>query len=324
MKSMTVTAYGDADVIHAIERPEVPPGVGEVSITVSHAAVGLIDVLIRRGVFADHDGIQRPPFVPGLETAGTIRAIGEGVSDFRIGEPVATLTVLAHGGYAEVVTVPASLVISLEGHSIDPVQAVAALPNATTVHLALSRAIRFPSAARILVHGASGALASVVPAVARQLGASEIIGTVRSERLATARPGGFDRLVASESFAKELADLRFDVIVDAIGGAIREASIPLLAHMGRLLALGSAGSDHGAMLDSNQLWLANAGVVGFNVGLFFTQEPNAARDAALAVLPLLADKRLHLDTTTLPLAQAARAHQMLEDLPANGRVILSV
>src|SRR3982074_2880284 len=101
MKAMSTTAYGGPEVIQEVDLPEPTPGPGEVSITVEHAAVGLIDAIIRRGVFAAVEAVHKPPYVPGLEVVGTIRALGDGVTGLTVGDEVATLTLPGSGGYAE-------------------------------------------------------------------------------------------------------------------------------------------------------------------------------------------------------------------------------
>jgi NADPH2:quinone reductase len=74
MKAISITAYGEPGVLEQQELPEPAPGPGAVSITVSHSAVGLVDAIIRRGELAEYDYSPKPPLVPGLEVAGTVRA----------------------------------------------------------------------------------------------------------------------------------------------------------------------------------------------------------------------------------------------------------
>ncbi len=179
VKAVRVTRYGTPDVLDVAELPVPTPGEGEVAIDVTHAAVGLVDVLIRRGDFAGHDLPMRPPYTPGIEAAGTVRAVGAGVTTLRPGDRVATLSIITGGGYAEVMTAPAAAAFRLPD-GVAPARALAALPNATTAVLALTRAVTLPDDARVLVLGATGALASVFPAIAKRLGAREVVGTVRS------------------------------------------------------------------------------------------------------------------------------------------------
>src|SRR6195256_2292776 len=181
MLAAVVTRFGDPEVFTLPELPDPLPGPGQVAIDVSHAAVGLIDVYIRQGLYRDRPGLPQPPYVPGLEVAGTIRALGEGVADLRLGEPVVTLSGTgAEGGYASVSVVDAALTASLEGTGVDPALAVAAVPNAATAYLALTVVAHLQPGERVLVHGALGGLASAFPGMARGLGAGSVVGTVRT------------------------------------------------------------------------------------------------------------------------------------------------
>ena len=191
MHAAVVTRFGDPDVFELTELPDPVPGPGELSIDVSHAAVGLIDVYVRQGLYKDREGLPQPPYVPGLEVAGTVRALGAGVTGFRVGEPVVTLSGTgADGGYTSVAVVDAAMTASLEGTGVDPAVAVAMVPNAATAYLALTEVAHFRPGERLLVHGALGGLASAFPGVTRTLGAAAVVGTVRRAGLAAARAAG--------------------------------------------------------------------------------------------------------------------------------------
>jgi NADPH2:quinone reductase len=126
--------------------------------------------------------------VPGLEVAGTIRALGDGVEGFQVAEPVVTLSGTgAGGGYALVMVADAALTVSLDGTGIGPAAAVAAVPNAATAYAALTEVAHLKPGERVLVHGALGGLASAFPGVARTLGGASVTGTARRSSLAAAR-----------------------------------------------------------------------------------------------------------------------------------------
>ncbi len=139
MHAAVVTDFGSPDVFEPTELPDPAPAPGQVAIDVTHAAVGLIDVYLRQGLYKDQTGLPQPPYVPGLEVAGTVRALGDGVAGLRVGEPVVTLSGNgAEGGYASVALADAALTTSLDGTGVDPALAVAAVPNAATAYLALT------------------------------------------------------------------------------------------------------------------------------------------------------------------------------------------
>jgi NADPH2:quinone reductase len=96
---MLVSTFGGPEVLTEAELPDPKPGPGQITIDTAHAAVGLIDVFLRRGDRRENPGLPKPPFVPGGEVAGTVREIGEGVEGgFRVGEPVVTLSQMTLGG----------------------------------------------------------------------------------------------------------------------------------------------------------------------------------------------------------------------------------
>lgn len=147
------------------------------------------------------------PIIPGLEVAGTIRALGDQVTGLRVGQPVVTLSRPTAGGYAEVALADAAITFSLDDLSpaVDPALAVAVVPNATAALLALDEVAHLRAGERVLIHGATGALASVVGQITREFGPGEVIGTVRSpERFQDAQWAGFDTVVESADFADRL------------------------------------------------------------------------------------------------------------------------
>jgi NADPH:quinone reductase-like Zn-dependent oxidoreductase len=112
MRAAIVTRLGAPDVIEVSETPDPIPGPGEVSIDVTHAAVGLVDVFIRQGLYKDREGLPQPPYVPGLEVAGTVRELGDGVDGLTVGEQVVTLSGTgAEGGYAAIRAVDARFAV---------------------------------------------------------------------------------------------------------------------------------------------------------------------------------------------------------------------
>lgn len=325
MRAMTVTAFGEPEVLQEIDLPDPCPGPGQVSIDTSHAAVGLIDVFLRRGDMADNPGLPQPPFVPGGEIAGTVRELGAGVRWLRVGEPVVTLPQVTLGGYASITIAQASTVIPLGDSGVDPVHAVAALPYAVTAYLALTKVAHLQHGESLLVHGAAGGLAATFPAVARSLGASRIVGTVLSaDRIADTAHLDYDEVLTSADFVAALSDKPVDVVADPVGGDVRTASLNVLAPLGRLLLVGHASNTPDTPITGDQLWLNSIAMLGFSVPAYLAAYPDTARPAGAYVLPLLADGRLTVTAEVVPLADAAAAHRRVESRQVSGRLVLAI
>jgi NADPH2:quinone reductase len=326
MHAAVVTGFGEPDVFDVTELPDPVPGPGQVAIDVSHAAVGLIDVYLRQGLYKDREGLPRPPYVPGLEVAGTIRALGNGVTGFRVGEPVVTLSGTgAEGGYASIAVVDAAMTVSLEGTGVAPAVAVAAVPNAATAYLALTEVAHLKPGERLLVHGALGGLASAFPGVARTLGAAGVVGTVRRTSLAAARTSTlpYDEIVASEDLLDAVDEQRFDVVVDAVGGQVRTDSLQVMAPMSRMLLVGNASGDWQHTVPTNALWGGNLAMLGFSVGFYLPAHPGQAQPAAQGALTAIRQGLVDIRTQTLPLAEAAEAHRRVENGTVGGRILLA-
>ena len=304
MKAVQVTGFGGPATLELADLPDpVAPGPGEMTIDVTHAAVGLIDLFFRQGVHADRPGMPQPPFVPGLEVAGTVRELGPGVTGFRAGERVVAMS--GGGGidgYASVYLAQAALTASIEGYDLDPALVVSVVPNAAMAHIALTQVARLAEGESVLVHGALGGFASAFPGIARQLGAARVVGTARSSKLnaASATKLPYDRIVDSADLPGALGGATFDVVIDPVGGDLRTRGLDLLALGGRLLVVGNASGDWAHRIDSNQLWLGNTTVSGFNAGAFLPAHPELVRPALEAALKAVAAGLGDIEVDVLP------------------------
>ena len=248
-----------------------------------------------------------------------LRALGDGVTGFTVGERVVALSANATGGYASVYVRDQASVVSTEGYDIDPALAVAVVPNAIMAHVALTRVARMSAGESVLIHGALGGFASAFPGIAKQLGASRVVGTVRTDKIGTATKLPYDKIVDSA----QLPDEKFDIIVDPVGGTVRTQSLGLLAPSGRLLLVGNASSDWNNHIESNPIWYGNVTVTGFNAGGYMPAHPDAIRPAAEAALTAVAAGLADTELELFPLTDAATAHARLEHHATAGRVVLT-
>lgn len=326
MQAVQVTAFGAPSVLTVVELPDPTPGPGQITVDVTHAAVGLIDLFFRQGVYKDRPRMPQPPFVPGLEVTGTVRALGEGVTDFKIGEPVVAMS---RGGgtdgYSSVYVANAYSLVSLAGYDIDPAIAVSMIPNAAMAYAAFTEVAHLKQGESVLVHGALGGLSSAFPGMAKQLGASRVIGTVLPTKLEAARGTRlpYDRIVDSTQLPDVFGDEKFDVVIDPVGGEVRTRSLGLMGPGGRLIAAGNASGDWEHTVSDNQLWLGSITIAGFNSGAFLPTHPHVVRPALEAARTAVAAGLGETVVEALGFSQAAEAHERMENRSLAGRLVLT-
>ncbi|WP_034262537.1 quinone oxidoreductase family protein [Actinospica robiniae] len=325
MEAVQATAFGGPSVLTVTELPDLSPGPGQITIDVTHAAVGLIDLFIRQGVYKDRPGMPQPSFIPGLEVTGTVRALGAGVADFKVGEPVVAMSQTGTGGYASVYVAAAPFVVSLAGHDIDPAIAVSMIPNAAMAFAALTEVAHLKQGESVLVHGALGGLSSAFPGMAKQLGASRVIGTVRPSKLEAAGSTRlpYDRIVDSTQLPDVFGDEKFDVVIDPVGGDVRTRSLELMGPGGRLIAAGNASGDWEHTISDNRLWLGSITIAGFNAGAFMPSHPHVLRPALEAARAAVAAGLGETVVEALGFSQAAEAHERMENRSLAGRLVLT-
>jgi NADPH:quinone reductase len=324
--AIAITEFGSAEVLRRFEGPAPEPGPGEVAIDVAYAGVNFAEVLFRQGL------VDLPlPFVPGIEVAGTVREIGPGVSGLRAGQPVAALTIMGGGGYGEVAVTRAELAVALDDlpGSIPPELAAAAPSNTTTAFLVLDAVARMTGGERVLVHAAAGGVGSQIGQVARMLGASSVVGVVGSEaKIPVAEKFGYDAVLLRDGWpdrAGELTDGEgFDVIVDQVGGPQRELNLAALAPLGRLVVMGNASGAADVQLSSNDLWLTNRAVAGFNLQALTAAQPARVGEQLRRALAAVADGEVEIVVEKLPLAEAPHAHRRIEAGTTTGKLVLVV
>ena len=317
MRAVVIPEFGEAEVLRVERMPVPEPGPGQVAIDVAHAGANFAEVLYRRGV------VDVPlPFVPGIEVSGHVRAVGAGVTGLAVGQPVAALTIVDSGGYAEVVVTSAALVAPLDGLDLG-LDVAAALPsNSTTAFLVLERVARLAPGERVLVHAAAGGVGSQLGQVARLLGAGRVVGTVGGEaKIETARGFGYDEVILRDRLAEAG---EFDIVVDMVGGPARAASLERLAPMGRLVVMGNASGAEDVGLPANHLWFTNRTVSGFNLAAFSAAFPAEAGRALRRAVRAAADGTLRVAVETLPLELAAEAHRRIESGRTTGKLVLDI
>lgn len=331
MRAVVARSFGPPDVLVVEEVPRPEPGPGEVLIAVAAAAVNFSDVMRRSG--AVYPFPTALPFVPGGEVAGTVAALGPGVE----GPPVGTRVLALVGGdgstgYAEYAVAGAGQVVPVpDGLGLD--EAASTVIAGLTALLALQETGRLRPGESVLVQAAAGGVGGFAVQLARLLGAGTVIGAAGSpEKREAALALGADHAVdygrpGWGAQVRELTGGRGVDVVLEVGGGVDE-SLAALAPFGRLVVLGMAGRTPLALGPEAVRRLfydpaPNQSLHAFNLGVFFGARPEVAGPALGALLEHVAAGRVRVRVDhVLPLAEAERAHRLLEARRTTGKIVL--
>jgi NADPH:quinone reductase len=320
MKAIVVEQYGGAEALQYKDVDKPSPNQGETLVKLSATGLNFIDVYHRTGLYP-----LPLPFIPGNEGAGTVEAIGEGVTEVAVGDRVAYVG--AMGAYAEYAIVPANRLIKLP-EKIDEQSAAATMLQGMTAHYLLYSTYQLKSGDTALVHAAAGGVGLLLIQMARRIGA-RIIGTCSTEAKAQlAREAGADDIIlyTEQDFEEEVkritAGKGVQVVYDSVGKTTFLKSLKCLAPRGMLALFGQSS---GSVEAFNPALLAQQGSVFLTrPSLFHYVAERAELDwRAGDVLGWVAAGELKLRIEkTFPLADAAEAHRQLEGRKTTGKVLL--
>ena len=327
MKLIQFQTPGPPGVLQCLDVPVPEPKPGEVLIRAHAIGVGIPDTLIRAGTYSHMPPL---PATPGTELSGTIAKVGAGVSSRRPGQRVyasARERPQRGGHYAEYVATPAEATFVLpEGIDLD---ASAALANYQVAYHIFNDALRLQPGQRVLVHAAAGGMGNALIDLAKAAGLVVIGVAGGQEKARFARELGADHVIdrKNENVAARVAEITagrgVDAIIDPVAGPTIPGNVALLAPCGVLVIYGGLGGK--APLDLEQTLRARGNspaIRHFTIHTWdrLVEERRAGMRAVIAMLA--AGKlrpRVHM---SLPLAEAARAHEMLESGAVLGKLLL--
>ena len=325
MRAVVITEPGGPDVLRVQEVPDPSAEPGEVVLDVAATAVNRADLMQRMGHYPPPAGC--PPW-PGLECSGTVREVGQGVTDWQVGDQACAL--LAGGGYAEQVAVPVGQLLPLPaGVSL---MDAAALPEVTcTVWSNVFMLATLRPGEVLLVHGGSSGIGTMTIQLARQIGATVAVTAGSAAKLDRCRELGASILVnyRDQDFVEQVRQATdgrgADVILDNMGAIYLARNVELLATNGRLVVIGLQGGRK-AELDLGTLLGKRAAVLATTL-----RARSAAEKATIVssvrehVWPLLESGVVRpVIDSRLPLAEAAQAHRLVEASTHIGKVLLTV
>jgi len=324
MRAVTASEPGGPDALTVTELPDPVPAEGEVLLDVVATAVNRADTLQRRGLYPPPPGASD---VLGLECSGRVSAVGPGVSDLAVGDEVCAL--LAGGGYAEKVLVPAGQVMPVPA-GVDLV-AAAALPEvACTVWSNVFMIAGLQPGETLLVHGGAGGIGTMAIQLADALGARVVATAGSQEKLDLCKELGAEVTVnyREQDFVEAVKEATggggADVILDNMGAAYLDRNISALATEGRLVIIGMQGGVKGE-LNIGKLLTKRGAVIATSL----RSRPVAEKAAICAavvehVWPLVAGGRIRpVVHTTLPLGEASAAHRLMESGDHIGKIVLT-
>lgn len=325
MRYIDIREPGPPDVLHVVEGPVPQPKPGDVLVEVAYAGVNRPDCLQRAGAYP-------PPAdaspVPGLEIAGRIAALGEGVTEWKVGDEVCALT--PGGGYAEYCTTPSGFCLPLP--PVLSMREAACVPETYfTVWYNLFERIRFEPGESVLIHGGTSGIGLTAIQLCKAFGAVVYTTAGSDDKVAFCREIGADHAFnyKTQDWAAELwkatGKKGVNVVLDMVGGDYVQKNLRSLANDGRMSQIAFLQSST-VEIDMRLIMMKRLTVTGSTL-----RASPTARKVALAralrekVWPLFGQRKLRVVIAqTYPLAEAAKAHALMESGNLVGKIALQV
>jgi putative PIG3 family NAD(P)H quinone oxidoreductase len=323
MRAVVITEPGGPEVMRWLEVPDPVPGPGDVIIEIAASGVNRADLMQREGHYPPPPGA---PSYPGLECSGRVSAVGAGVTAWRPGDEVCAL--LAGGGYAEQVAVPAGQLLPVP-EKLEVAQAAALPESVCTVYSNLFQVAGLASGEMLLVHGGSSGIGTMAIQLGKAFGARVACTAGSPRKLARCRELGADVAIDyhDEDFVEAVRDATdgagADVILDIMGASYLDRNLAALATNGRLVIIGRQGGSRAEI---------NLGVLqGKRASLYATTlraRPASEKAAVVAavrdhVWPLVsAGKVAAIIDRELPMSQAPQAHRAMAASEHIGKILL--
>jgi NADPH2:quinone reductase len=321
-KAVMIEKTGGPEVLRWVDYDPGSPKTGEVLLRQEAVGLNFIDVYHRSGLYP----LPSLPAIIGMEGAGVVEAVGDGVTEVAVGDRVAYAG-LPPGAYAEVRNIPAHRLVKLPD-AISTRQAAAMMLQGMTARYLLHGCYPVKAGDRILVQAAAGGVGLILCQWAKHIGA-QVIGTAGSpEKAALAKRHGCDHpiLYRDEDFVSRVKEITqgkgVDVVYDSVGQSTFMKSLDCLRPMGMMVSFGQS---------SGSVPPIDLGILGAKGSLFLTRPSlmtyTAKREDLLAHARDLFDVvekgavKIQI-VQTYPLAEAARAHQDLEDRKTTGSTVL--
>lgn len=324
MNAVVISRPGGPEVLEMRERPVPEPGAGEIRVRVRASALNRADLLQRRGRYPAPPGA--PADVPGLEYAGEVDAVGEGVGLWAVGNRV--MGIIGGGAHAEYVVVHEREAVRVP-HNLSWEEAAAVPEVFMTAFDAIFGPLDLTVGERLLIHAVGSGVGTAALQLARAAGAITLGTSRTAEKLRRATGLGLDVAIDAANgdwvaAVEEASDGGVHAVLDLVGGAYLAGDLRVLTTGGRIVVVGTlAGA--AAELDLGLLLGKRARLAGTVLRTRPLEEKIAlAREFSKSVLPLLASGRVHpVIDTVYPFAQVVEAHRRLEANDSFGKLVLT-
>jgi NADPH:quinone reductase-like Zn-dependent oxidoreductase len=323
---VVLTSLGGPEVLKVIQEDLRDPSGGEVRIRVLATGVAFADVLMRRGLYS---GVPPLPYSPGYDIVGDVESCGAGVTAWQPGDRVAALT--QTGGYSRYIILNANELVRVPP-ALDPAEAVSLVLNYVTAFQLIHRIAALRAGESVLIHGAAGGVGTA----ALQLGGIarlKMYGTAsRSKHDLVKSLGGIPIDYRSEDFVERAHGV--DAVFDPVGGRNWWRSYRTLGRGGRFVGYGMSAAIEGGRRNRSLavssfvlLWvlslLPGKSARWYSVTTETKKHPEWFHEDLSRLLEMLAAREIHpVIAERLPLASAARAHELLEKAAVSGKIVL--
>ncbi|MFC7401953.1 NAD(P)H-quinone oxidoreductase [Citricoccus sp. GCM10030269] len=323
MRAASYAGAGGREVVEVVDRPIPVPGEGEVLIKVAAAGINRADLLQRSGNYPVPPGASD---LPGLEVSGTIEETGAGVVGWEFGTPVCAL--LAGGGYAEYVVVPAGQMVPVpDGVSLTEAAGLPEVAATCWSNLVMHAGVK--KGDWVLVHGGTGGIGSFALQLLKALGARPLATAGSQEKVERCLELGAEAAInhRDEDFVERVQEITdghgADVVLDVIGAKYAEKNLEALARGGRIVVIGLQGGTQGTV-PLNKLMGKNAWITGTTLRPRPVQEKTEImRQVQENVWPMIASGQIRTTTdATFPLDRTAEAQDRFEEPDRTGKVLL--
>lgn len=322
MKAVVCKQWGPPESLVVEELPSPHPKAGEVLIQVGAASVNYPDVLIIQKKYQVQPEL---PFTPGSEAAGVVLALGEGVTNVKVGDRV--IAFVGTGAFAEQLIAPATSLIPIPAGLSDEVAASFTLVYGTSHHAVVDRAA-LKAGETMLVLGAAGGVGLAAVEIGKALGARVIAAASSDDKLAVCQDHGADVLInyATQDLRAALKEATGgkgpDVIYDPVGGVYAEPAFRSIGWRGRYLVIGFANGEI-PRLPWNLALLKGASIVGVFWGDFARREPKANMAAMRQMMGWMAEGKIRPRVSArYPLHDVPAALNALASRQATGKVVI--